>query len=1264
VLERSYGSALAACSNPAAHLPCGRLSLADELSDCPDPDAFDYVIMSCTDQATERQASTQSLSELLDLTEGFSRAKEALAESTALCLQGLSGGGKSVFCGAWLQKVTGPCVVITYSEERARQIAQDLSGLLDGSNRDRLTRRVLQFPSTASALYDGVTPEPETVADRLLVLERLCAGDPLVVVCSVMAATTLTIPGATFVANRVELSLGAECPRDSIAFRLADLGYERVDLVDDVGQYSVRGGIVDVSSPSLEFPVRIELMGDEIDGIRLFDPVTQRSVESIKQVGIGPAGEVLLTHDAVQRALSTVKQAYRRELDILLEAGKAREAEHLKERMEQDFADLENLHPTASLVHYLPYLYQERESFLDYLPSDSPLIVDEPVRVKAAAEQFAEDVHDSHRRGVKLGRHLRLPQTACLSFEEFVARYLRKSRPTLYLNMLQREVPWESQVAVARLSSPPTETFGGRFELVVEGLREWQAEGNCVLVCGQDVDKTVEVLSSRGLQQVRVAADLDDLICGAVNVVATDLASGFSIPEAKLVVLTAREIYGWRKLHRPESSAYRRGFSLTSLRELEEGDYVVHINHGIGIYQGLTKQTIDGMERDYLVVAYAGEDRLYIPVTQLDRIQKYIGPEGGQVTVSALKSTSWQSTKKKARRSTQLLARELLKLYRDREQAGGYAFGPDGPWLKELEESFQYEETPDQLRAIADVKRDMEAAIPADRVICGDVGFGKTEVAIRAAFKAVLAGKQVAILVPTTVLAHQHYNTFRERLSRYPVEVEMLSRFRSPQEQRRILHRVRDGAVDIVVGTHRLLGSDVQFADLGLLIIDEEQRFGVRQKERLRKLKASVDCLTLTATPIPRTLNMALSGIRQISLINDPPEGRRAVRTFVREQDDALIAEAVRRELARGGQVYYVHNRVQSIGHAASKLQRLVPEARVAVAHGQMEEGALEQVMLAFYGEQFDVLVCTTIIENGLDVPNANTLIVDDADRLGLSQLYQLRGRVGRSNRQAYAYLLYRYPDRMSEEAEERLRAVEEFSELGSGFKIALRDLEIRGAGDILGAEQSGQVSAVGLDLYCRMLADAVSTLKGDNGRSSEGSAVVDLPLEMVIPSHYVPGERQRIELYRALANVTDEGELSELVKEMRDRYGKLPAPVRNLAIVARMKLKCDKAGVVEISTARGEVTMRLSPDQKLSETERARLEALYVPNRRQIRQGAKPVLPRIVFREQQLCLGFGKRDLKALLQVINDILVRLADRKQTATARSAARRTKVTVRE
>ncbi|MFO7947363.1 MAG: transcription-repair coupling factor [Armatimonadota bacterium] len=1185
--------------------------------------------------------------ELLGTTGGFQRAREALDNADTLCIQGVSGGGKSTFCGALLEDIDTPCVILTYNAERAKQLVSDLSNLLNDGDANRLKRRVLQLPSTASALYDGVTPPPETIADRMLVLERLCAGDPVIVVASITAVLTLTIPGAHFIDARVELQAGQEIDRNELGARLETLGYEHVDLIDDVGQYSIRGGIVDVAPPALDFPVRVEFFGDEIESLRLFDPVSQRSIREIERIGVGTAGEVLLKKDIVQRALPEIELAYRRELDRLNERQKTREVEKLKERMGEDLRDLQDLHPSHSLVHYLPYLYDVRETAMSYLPADAPVIMDEPVRTKAAAEQFEKDVRDAHKRGAKLGRHLRLPETACLTFDEFRGQFLTASRPQIFLNMLKREVPWDSDAPVCVLSTPPTATFGGRFELLVEGLAEWQKEGRCIVVCAGDAERTAEVLDKRGLQNVRVGAGTEDLRLDAVNCLPCELSSGFDMPDAGIVVITGKEIYGWRKLHRPESSSYRRGFSLVNLRELNEDDYVVHINHGIGVYRGLSKQTVDGMERDYIVVDYAGEDRVYVPVTQLDRLQKYVGPEGGKVKVNSLKGGSWQKTKKKASKSAQLLARELMKLYSEREQADGFAFDEDTPWLKELEQSFKFEETRDQLQAIEDVKQDMEAETPADRLICGDVGFGKTEVAIRAAFKAVLNGKQVAILVPTTILAHQHYNTFRERLSRYPIEVEMLSRFRTTEQQRAITGRLKDGSVDVVIGTHRLLGSDIGFDDLGLLIVDEEQRFGVRQKERLKKLRTSVDVITLTATPIPRTLNMALSGIREISLINDPPPGRRAIRTFVRERDDALIAEAIRREIERGGQVYFVHNRVQSISHIAAGVQRLVPEAKVAVAHGQMDEEDLEEVMMAFYAEEFDVLVCTTIIENGLDVATANTLIVDDADKMGLSQLYQLRGRVGRSTRQAYAYLLYKYPERMTEDAEERLKAIEEFSELGSGFKIALRDLEIRGAGDILGKEQSGHMSAVGLDLYCQMLADAVSTLKGENGESSK-SVSVDLPLEAVVPAAYVPGERQRIDLYRRLANVADTDELKEIVAEMNDRYGKPPRPVRNLVTIARIKLKCKHAGVTDIMSTRKEVTVRLADKYRLSREELRLLEGVYVPSRRQARKGAKSPLPRAVFRRQQITFGYSRRDPQLIIPALNDLLQRLIDRRET----------------
>ncbi len=1166
----------------------------------------------------------------------------------AVCVEGVSGAGKALLCAGILADPSQTALVATYNEERATALCEDLRAFLGETGAPAGARRVLRYPSVASALYDGVEPEREAIRDRLNVLDRLCAGVPTIVIANVSALLHLTTPRQVLAQARREVRTGSSVDRDDIVDALLKLGYERVELVDDTGQFSVRGGILDVSPPTSPLPVRIEFFGDEIDTIRHFDPLTQRSTEHIERVGLGPAGELLLTREAVARALPGIRTAFRRELDHLNEQGKQREATRLKERMDQDLEQLVQLKPSAGLVHYLPFIYSAPDSLCDYLPPEAHVIVDEPVRLQSHADQFETDVQKAYRQGLKLGSHLRLPDTACMPFAKFVAKYLvapGREHPTVYLTTLQREVPWAPGAEVMVFRTPPVESFGGKLELLVAGLDEWQHEGRRVLVCSNDAAQTAEVLRQRGLSDVTHTETLDRLAEGHVTVAQMEITGGFNFPSGELVVLTGREIYGWRKLRRPEEPTYRPGFSLLTLRELHEGDHVVHINHGIAVYKGLSKQTVGGIERDYLVLEYAEQDKLYVPVTQLDRVQKYIGSEGGGPAVTALKSGRWEQSKKRARKSTQLLARELMKLYAARESSLGTALSTDSPWLRELENSFRFEETPDQYQAILDVYEDLRKPVPTDRLICGDVGYGKTEVAIRAAFAAVLNGKQVAVLVPTTVLAQQHFNTFRERLSRYPVEIAMLSRFRDKSEQLKSIAGIKEGQVDIVIGTHRLLMADIDFRDLGLLVVDEEQRFGVKQKERLRKLRENVDVITLTATPIPRTLNMALSGIREVSLINDPPQGRLAVRTYVRERDDSLIAEAVRRELDRGGQVYFVHNRVKSIGHVAAGVQRLVPEARVAVAHGQLEEEDLEQIMLAFYAEEFDVLVCTTIIENGLDVPNANTIIIDDADRLGLAQLYQLRGRVGRATRQAYAYLMYRYPERMSQEAEERLNAIEEFSQLGSGYKIALRDLEIRGAGDILGAQQSGHMDAVGLDLYCRMLADAVKTLRGEKVREAEDMPSVDLPIEAVIPAGYVPGENQRIELYRHLAAVETAQELEGLRAETIDRHGEMPTPVENLVKLVRIRLAAMAAGVADISAQAGRINVRLLEEARLSPRELRVLEGLYKPTLRQARQGARPTLLRPSFAPIQISFGYDRQDAEATVKAVLDLLATLQER-------------------
>ncbi len=1185
----------------------------------------------------------------------FAEVRRKSADGAPVCVHGVSGGGSALLIAGLLDD--GPVLVATYNDERARRLADDLRALLREENGSD-DGRVLVYPSIASALYDGVTPSRQEIADRLTVLDRLCAGEPVVIVASVPALLLQTIPRERMMAARREVHFGDQIDRDDMAMALLGLGYERVDLVDGVGQFSVRGGIIDVYAPTMPGAVRIELFGDEVESIRLFNTETQVSLQEVEWAGFGPAGEVLLDEQTVATALAQIKRAFHRELDKLNADEKRREAERLRERLDEDLALIEQLRPTEDLIHYMPYLYPERETLGDYLPDKCLVVVDEPVRLKAHAETFERSVQESYKSGVKLGRHLRLPETALMSFEQLAATHLSLpaegdfERRLVTLSMLGRETPWLADEQTLPFDTPPVDSFGGKFELLVEGLHEWQREGKYLLICSSEPDKSADALRGRGLKNVTVTGNGCGLTPGHVTVCELELSGGFKLPSADLICLTAHEIYGWRKLRRPKEKRYSQGFALLDMRELSEGDLVVHINHGIGRYAGLSKETIGDVERDYLVIDYADDDRIYVPVTQLDRVQKYIGSEGPAASVDTLGGKRWERAKSKARSSARLLARELMKLYSEREGAEGFAFGEDSAWMKELEASFRYEETPDQWQAIQDVKADMQLPKAADRLVCGDVGYGKTEVAIRAAFKAVLDGKQVAVLCPTTVLAHQHLNTFNERLGQYPVQVRMLSRFRTQAEQRAIAAQIKDGTCDIVIGTHRLIMGDIRFRDLGLLIIDEEQRFGVGQKEKLKQLRTNVDVLTLTATPIPRTLNMALSGIRDISLIHDPPPGRLPIRTYVRESDDDLIREAIKREVERGGQVYFVHNRVKSIEHIAAQVQRLVPEATVAIGHGQMDEDELEQVMMAFYAGDFDVLVCTTIIENGLDVPNANTIIMDDADRLGLSQLYQLRGRVGRSNRQAYAYLLYRYPERMTEEAEQRLKAIEEFSELGSGFKVALRDLEIRGAGDVLGAEQSGHLSAVGLDLYCHMLADSVRALKGELvAEEEEGYPGMDLPLEAVIPADYVPGENARIGLYRRLASVREEPELEGLAEEMRDRFGPVPQVVQNLLTLARLKMGCREVGIVDVSPRTGRIHVKLARKIALGRRERLVFQELYRDTVRGKRRETKPVLRRPTFEATTITFAYSAQQPEGVVAGLEELIGRLRERNRTHPA-------------
>ena len=1199
-----------------------------------------------------------------------------------LAIEGASSAGKALLVAGLVRETQRPGLLVTYNTDQARRLADDLAAFLGDRGRAASEEVVLYYPPSESVIYDGAPPDRERQGEQLAVLDRLCdsrpsaaAGPaertPLVVVTAVNALMAQIVPQALVAETRCELSQGAEVEVDELAERLLQLGYRRANLVEAFGEFSVRGGIVDLFCATHGLPVRVELFGDQIDSIRHFDPMTQRSMMHLERLSVGPADPLILTRRLCLDALPAIRTSLTRQLGRLRESGKQMEATRLQERVQEDLQSLEIVRHAPELEHYLPLIYGTAATLLSYLPENAIVVVDEPVRLKAHADQFGQEVSKAYQVRVARGDLLRLPRTVCLGFDELVAR-LAAFRP-VYLTMLQREIPWTPDARSFRFGTPPVDSFGGQFDLLTEGLRDWQEKGHRLVVSATHPDQTHNLLHGRGVSDLAIIDDApsdgeepdkrpavtepDPIQPGKVAITSWPLSGGFRLPAAALVVLTENEIYGWQKLRRPKERKFRAGISVTSLSELAVGDYVVHISYGIARYSGLVKQTVGGIERDYLLLEYAGEDRLYVPVTQIDRVQKYIGPESGSPTLHSLKGDRWAKQKRRVRMSARLLAKELLDLYAERERAEGFRFGVDSPWLTELETAFRYEETPDQYGAIQDVKRDMEQLRPADRLICGDVGYGKTEVAIRAAFKAVLDHKQVAVLVPTTVLAQQHWNTFRERLDPFPITVEMLSRFKTPEAQRRIVASLKDGTVDIVIGTHRLLQSDVQFKDLGVIVIDEEQRFGVRHKEKLKKLRTHVDVFTFTATPIPRTLHMALSGIREISIINDPPQGRIPIRTVAREYDEDVIREAIARELERGGQVYYVHNRVRSINHVAAKVQRLAPDARIAVGHGQLPEDQLEHVMLSFFAGDFDVLVCTTIIESGLDNPNVNTIVIEDSHRFGLSQLYQLRGRVGRSNRQAYAYLLYRYPDRLTVEAEDRLQAIQEFSELGSGFKIALRDLEIRGAGNILGGEQSGHLAAVGMDMYCKLLADAVKSLRGEDVVEDEDLPALDLPVEAVVPRSYVEDEAQRISLYRRLSNVRNEEELEALREEMRDRYGEPPEAVLNLARIVRMKLACIEVGIISAQAQHGKVYVKLSKKHALGQREQRILQAIYKKGALAVSQARAARLPRATFQARQCSFAYNPRDQEQTFRSMEELIDRLRKRDPEEMARLLRRK-------
>jgi len=1126
------------------------------------------------------------------------------------------------FLAAALKRLLGTSMlIVTYAADRAETIRRNVEHWLGTPPHVFPALEVLPYEVTARSL--------DQRAQRIRALDALVRQRGAVIVATVESVLRRLAPPAVVRAASLEVAPGTRLDPDEAALLLSRAGYEPEPQVEGPGQYSRRGGILDVYPLTADEPIRIEFFGDEVESVRTFDEGTQRTLREIEGAVAPPVSEYPAPGgESLERARRRIEEDAENLAARLRRSGRGGIASRLRERVSGDLEALLNAPRPEGCERYGAYLYGSLVLLTDYLRTGSVVVLDEPARSRVSGAAIGKDLRE--RYAAWLERGMVLPGEAELyaGWEEFLQHAQR--HPFLVMSTFLSRIQGISPDRIASISSRPAPSFRGKLDDLVRHVRSWRERGTrtlCVTSNSERARRLSSFFRDEGLDAP--AVDRLDSVPPAGSIVVTqgDLTAGFEIPALRLACLSDAEIFG-RPKRRRRPIVSEEGRRLAAPDELRPGDYVVHVHHGIGRYLGMKTLEVEGVRRDYLYIRYRGADRLYVPTDQITLVQKYAGVEGREPRLSKLGGTDWSRVKQRVRESVREMAGELLQLYAERKARRGYAFSPDGPWQAEFEDAFPYEETPDQMRAAEEIKRDMEKESPMDRLLCGDVGYGKTEVAMRAAFKAVTNGKQVACLVPTTILAHQHYRTFSERFAEYPVVVEMLSRFRSQREQKDILRRLRKGTVDIVIGTHRLLQDDVEFNDLGLLIVDEEHRFGVAHKERLKQIRRTVDVITMSATPIPRTLHMALVGLRDMSVIETPPEDRYPVETYVVEHDPSLVREAILREVSQGGQVYYVHNRVETIDAAHSRLRRLVPDLRIGMAHGQMGEERLERVMVDFLAGEYDILLCTTIIESGLDIPNVNTLVVEDAHRFGLTQLYQLRGRVGRSNRRAYAYLTYLRDKVLTEAAEKRLQAIREFTEFGSGFRIAMRDLEIRGAGNILGPEQHGFIASVGFDLYSELLAQAVRELKGEPPRKELPLPTVELALDAFIPDDYVPDPRQKAEFYRNLTRASTPRELHEAAAEVEDRCGAMPAPARNLVRVLLIRLRATELGVSRISRRDSRVAVRFRPGVDVPRRELARWAGRW-PDRVRFGRGETP----------SVILGLGTKASEGVLDRLEALL-------------------------
>ena len=1142
-------------------------------------------------------------------------------------------------------------LVVTYDDTRAKEIFDDFS---------YFEPNTWLYPARDLLFYSSDIHGNLLTRQRMQVFKHLLEDEGGVVVTPVDGLMDHLLPLSMIKESCLNIMVGQTLDMEEIKHLLTGMGYERMGQVDGMGQFSVRGGILDVFPLTEEVPVRIELWGDEVDSIRSFDAESQRSIQQMDEVTIYPAAELILTKEHIEEGILCLEADEKKQEKAFRDQKKPEEAQRIRRAVGELVESLKEGFDVQTLDAYIRYFCQDTVSFLDYMKevgakvtlvssgaagktaekkqtSGLALILDEPQRMKEKAETVETEFRESMSHRLEQGYIL--PGQADLLFASKTVLAECHTPHSIFMTGLDQRLPGMTVKAKYSLTGKNLNSYQNSFEILIKDLTKWKKDGYRVVLLSASRTRASRLAGDLREYDLRAFCPEDagrPVAPGEILVTYGKLHKGFEYPLIKFVVITEGDMFGVEKRKKKRKKYNYEGKKISSFSELSVGDYVVHESHGLGIYKGIEKIEQDHVIKDYIKVEYGDGGNLYLPATRLEGIQKYAGADAKVPKLNKLGGTEWTKTKTKVRTAVREIAKELVELYAARQDAEGFQYGPDTVWQKEFEEMFPYDETDDQLTAIDDTKRDMESKKIMDRLICGDVGYGKTEIALRAAFKAVQEEKQVVYLVPTTILAQQIYNTFVQRMKDFPVRVDMMSRFRTPGEMKKTVEGLKKGYVDIIVGTHRVLSKDVQFKNLGLLIVDEEQRFGVTHKEKIKQMKQNVDVLTLTATPIPRTLHMSLIGIRDMSVLEEPPVDRVPIQTYVMEYNDEMIREAIHRELGRGGQVYYVYNRVNNIDEVANHVASLVPDANVAFAHGQMNEHQLEKIMLDFINGEIDVLVSTTIIETGLDIPNANTMIIQDADRLGLSQLYQIRGRIGRSNRTSYAFLMYKRDKMLKEDAEKRLQAIREFTELGSGIKIAMRDLEIRGAGNILGAEQHGHMEAVGYDLYCKMLNEAVIALKGGQEEEETFETVVDCDIDAFIPDGYIKNEYLKLDVYKRISAIETDDEYMDMQDELIDRFGDIPKSVDNLLRVAELKAMAHRAYVTEVDINTQEIRIELYPKAKLDVTGIPALIAEYKTALR-FAQGEKPVL----FYQDK---GKKHKDCEPMMEKAKELLGKLGE--------------------